>query len=69
VVRLVVGPEGGFAEAEIGALTGAGARLFGLAGWTLRAPTAAAAALAWVQAVVEEQVRAAEDQARAAEDG
>jgi len=69
VVRLVVGPEGGFAEAEIGALTGAGARLFGLAGWTLRAPTAAAAALAWVQVVVEEQVRAAEDQARAAEDG
>lgn len=55
VVRLVVGPEGGLSEGEVAALTGAGATLFGLAGWTLRAPTAAAAAVALAQAAVEAQ--------------
>jgi len=69
VVRLVIGPEGGLAEGEIAALTAAGATLFGLAAWTLRAPTAAAAALALVQAAEEGQARATEDQARAPEGG
>lgn len=55
VVRLVVGPEGGLSDGEVAALTGAGATLFGLAGWTLRAPTAAAVAVALAQAAVEAQ--------------
>jgi len=53
VVRLVVGPEGGLSDGEVATLTAGGATLFGLAGWTLRAPTAVAAALAVVQQAIE----------------
>jgi len=60
VVRLVIGPEGGLADREVAALTVAGATPFGLAAWTLRAPTAAAAALALVQAAVEGHAHATE---------
>jgi len=67
VVRLVLGPEGGLSDGEVTALTEAGATLFGLAGWTLRAPTAAAAALAVVQGALEAQARATEDPARTTE--
>ena len=63
VVRVVVGPEGGLSEPEVAALSEAGATPFGLAGWTLRAPTAAAAALA----VVQQAIEAAESQAHATE--
>ncbi len=60
VVRVVVGPEGGLSDPEVAALTDSGATPFGLAGWTLRAPTAAAAAVAVVQAAVEGQAGATE---------
>ncbi len=53
VVRLLLGPEGGLSPVEVAALREAGAIPFGLPAWTLRAATAAAAALTLVQAAIE----------------
>ncbi len=48
-LRLAVGPEGGFSEAELAALERAGALPLGLGPWILRTELAVAAALATLQ--------------------
>jgi 16S rRNA (uracil1498-N3)-methyltransferase len=50
---VMVGPEGGFTQAELDALTAAGARAVRLGPAVLRADTAAAAALAAIQAAAQ----------------
>ncbi len=48
-IGLFVGPEGGFSDAEIKALTRRGARVFGLGGARLKSETAAIAAVALIR--------------------
>ncbi len=51
-IALWVGPEGGFAPQELGALQAAGARLISLGPWVLRTETAASAAVALAMAAL-----------------
>ncbi|MBX7082925.1 MAG: 16S rRNA (uracil(1498)-N(3))-methyltransferase [Nannocystaceae bacterium] len=50
VARLLVGPEGGFTDDEVQRCLSHGMHACSLGPWTLRAPTAVAAGLAWLRA-------------------